>query len=683
MVKNNFILAGFKLVLFLIAAFLMSSCGERKLKSLEIEEINNDQIFGITEFIDTDQNNSLQENDNLFQVEELSDSSLALVTTSTKSNIHSHLDLGISLRSMTYSGSMMGSDSKSGMGVTFLSKYPLSDDYYRLRTYAGRAFELSGHGRGVACDGIKSDIIPKAGAWYKYEVQVQVKEDQTQISAAIWDASKDRNTAEILVCQDKSSSRLKEGTIGVWAHGAGKKHWSDFNLAFNPFFDSDKDDEDEVIEPAPTPPKVPVKIVSAKSSSDDGNVASNSIDGNLASRWSAYGKGQTLDLMFDRVGSIDGLRIAIYKGDGQRNSFQLARIREDGSIDQMKSFESSGTSDGFLEYAFSIKDAAGVRFIGQGNTRNLWNSVSEAEVIHGTVNEQEPPQSTPAPTPNPEPTPNPMPTDDLPQLAGRPGSSNTGLNEKDCPEIKTRSLKVVSGLTLTSADRGKTYSYLQINGAVKVKADAYDVVLKCSRINTGTYHAISVDKNDRGADRFKMYNLEISGPKSSGVYGSDFSIFNSEVSDTGSDGIKPFYNVIIQGNWFHHLGYLSTAHADAVQMVVGKNVTIRGNFIDNSNNSGYKSATTAMIQTNNGPVDNVLIEKNYIFGSGNFAVHVNNKYATYKDKSGKTNYGGPTNTRILNNHFLGEFKYGEITTRDVGAGFKRQGNIDENGKLMD
>ena len=88
-------------------------------------------------WLDTGAKNSMMEDDSLFKTYDVG-GQIAFGTTSTLSDIHSHFvdaDYNATV-GFVFTGRMRMNNSRSGIGVTFLSDYPNSDSYYRLRRYS-------------------------------------------------------------------------------------------------------------------------------------------------------------------------------------------------------------------------------------------------------------------------------------------------------------------------------------------------------------------------------------------------------------------------------------------------------------------------------------------------------------------------------------------------------------------
>src|SRR5436309_772177 len=71
-------------------------------------------------------------------------------------------------------------------------------------------------------------------------------------------------------------------------------------------------------QPSPRPLAAAVtslSVLSVTASGNDGNVPQNTLDNNLATRWSAYGDGQWIRYDLGALTAIDGVNIAWYLGD--------------------------------------------------------------------------------------------------------------------------------------------------------------------------------------------------------------------------------------------------------------------------------------------------------------------------------------------------------------------------------
>jgi len=182
-------------------------------------------------WLDTGAGNSMEEDDGLFQVFDLSGEKV-LGTTSSEPNIHSHY-LGIEtdgLSSYEFSGRLMRTTTNGSIGVTFFSQYPTTDAYYRLRIIGTDSFQLSAHGTTVQGDSIDTGVIATPNVWYEFAIAVEDSGTQTEIRAKVWQ----EGTAEPLNWQiiafDDSPDRLTAGKVGVWSYLAGGRYWDDLTV---------------------------------------------------------------------------------------------------------------------------------------------------------------------------------------------------------------------------------------------------------------------------------------------------------------------------------------------------------------------------------------------------------------------------------------------------------------------
>ena len=192
------------------------------------------------DWVDTGANNSLAIDNSLFKVFDLN-GEMVFGTTSTLTNIHSHYDPAIcdATVGFVFTGRMRMSDSDGGIGVTFLSDYPNSDIYYRLRHYSGNDFHISPHGTTVAGDA-DSGVIPTANIWYLYRIEVIDTGSRTEIKANVWAEGSGEPSGWQIDAYDDSLTRLTAGTIGIWSMGEGSKYWDDLAV--------------ELLEPVNRPP---------------------------------------------------------------------------------------------------------------------------------------------------------------------------------------------------------------------------------------------------------------------------------------------------------------------------------------------------------------------------------------------------------------------------------------------
>ena len=161
--------------------------------------------------------------------------------------------------------------------------------------------------------------------------------------------------------------------------------------------------------PTPTPtPGSPTSYVEitpgaagVSASATDGNLPGNTVDGNLGTRWSANGDGQWIRYDLGATRLVARATIAFYSGNTRRASFDL-QASNDGATwtNVLTGASSSGTTTQEELFEFTDVNARYVRYLGHGNSANLWNSLTEVSLFT-------PSSGTPAPTPTPTATPTP------------------------------------------------------------------------------------------------------------------------------------------------------------------------------------------------------------------------------------------------------------------------------------
>lgn len=131
-------------------------------------------------------------------------------------------------------------------------------------------------------------------------------------------------------------------------------------------------------DPELTPEPQVLSVVAVKASLDDGNIASNAIDANPETRWSAFGKEQWIQFELDSIYEVTSLDMHWYSGDS-RNAYFDVEVSLDGELWQTLF---SGESDGaHTSIPLGQVDAQFIRILCYGNTLNEWNSIVDVEFI--------------------------------------------------------------------------------------------------------------------------------------------------------------------------------------------------------------------------------------------------------------------------------------------------------------
>jgi len=127
---------------------------------------------------------------------------------------------------------------------------------------------------------------------------------------------------------------------------------------------------------------LPVSSVLA-SSYEDPNIPENSIDGDFNTRWSAEGDSQWIQYDLGSIQTVSKLHIVWYNGDARTNTFDIEISSDSVNWNQIYSGISSGTTNSFEVFDFTPETTRYVRYIGHGNSINLWNSIVEVEIYQG------------------------------------------------------------------------------------------------------------------------------------------------------------------------------------------------------------------------------------------------------------------------------------------------------------
>jgi hypothetical protein len=128
--------------------------------------------------------------------------------------------------------------------------------------------------------------------------------------------------------------------------------------------------------------KLALMATTVTASAHDGNLPANSVDGNLATRWSAQGDGQWIQYDLQAQKMVSLVKLAWHNGGSRKSRFEI-QVSNDGKVfTTVFSGTSSGTTAAAETYDFTDVPARFVRVLGHGNSANLWNSITETQV-HG------------------------------------------------------------------------------------------------------------------------------------------------------------------------------------------------------------------------------------------------------------------------------------------------------------
>lgn len=180
-------------------------------------------------WVDTASGHSLVVDDSLFDVVQVGGNHV-LHTGSDDLDIHSHLSAsGSSWSNFELRGRMAVDQPDSSIGVTTYSGYHGTDTYYRLGRTAGGSIRLEGR-PALSCSGTDSGLVPSAGEWIRFELDVIDNGSNNRVRAKVWRQGSTEPANPQIDCVDSSGGRPTQGTFGVWASGPGQKYWDDFEV---------------------------------------------------------------------------------------------------------------------------------------------------------------------------------------------------------------------------------------------------------------------------------------------------------------------------------------------------------------------------------------------------------------------------------------------------------------------
>ena len=126
--------------------------------------------------------------------------------------------------------------------------------------------------------------------------------------------------------------------------------------------------------------------VAVDASGDDGNVAANTVDGDLSTRWSDEGDGVWIRYDLGAAETVGAVGIAWHNGDQRRATFEVQTSTDNRAWTTVVSRRSSsGTTKQFENYDFADRTARYLRIVGYGNTVNDWTSITEVDIRGGNT----------------------------------------------------------------------------------------------------------------------------------------------------------------------------------------------------------------------------------------------------------------------------------------------------------
>ncbi len=140
-------------------------------------------------------------------------------------------------------------------------------------------------------------------------------------------------------------------------------------------------------------PEVLAPTAVEASAAEAGNGPENTLDGNLATRWSAQGDGAWIQYDLGGTKELSEVRIAWYSGDKRTSTFDLQASVDGQAWETVFSGASSGTTADFEPYALANPVGRFVRIVGHGNSVSDWNSITEVQILGLAATAPPPPQN--------------------------------------------------------------------------------------------------------------------------------------------------------------------------------------------------------------------------------------------------------------------------------------------------
>jgi hypothetical protein len=149
-----------------------------------------------------------------------------------------------------YTGRMMLTDSRGGIGVMYLGRPNGREDrsYSLRRCGKGDTLYVSGGGKSAKWAGRSdSELSPEAGVWYRFRIQATTADPRTHIRAKVWKSRSPEPDEWQIDCSDAGTERNVRGSVGVWGCSEGRKYFDD--LLVRPIAVQSEEDAMDVFTP--------------------------------------------------------------------------------------------------------------------------------------------------------------------------------------------------------------------------------------------------------------------------------------------------------------------------------------------------------------------------------------------------------------------------------------------------
>jgi hypothetical protein len=122
----------------------------------------------------------------------------------------------------------------------------------------------------------------------------------------------------------------------------------------------------------------------------DGNAPGNTLDDDLATRWSHLGKGSWIQYDLGAPRPLEGAAVAWHQGAARTNAFSLSVSADGATFTPVFTGRSSGTTTAAETYRFPARTARFLRVTVDGNSLNDWASIAEARACEQALTDEGP-----------------------------------------------------------------------------------------------------------------------------------------------------------------------------------------------------------------------------------------------------------------------------------------------------
>lgn len=131
---------------------------------------------------------------------------------------------------------------------------------------------------------------------------------------------------------------------------------------------------------------IPASAVTASADDGNGNVAANTVDGSLLTRWSASGDGQWIRYDLGGTKTVAYIRLAPYNGSLRVFTFDVQRSSDGVSWSTVAAGLKTALNNDLQTFDFTDVSTRYVRLVGHMNSVSSWNAYTEVEVwLAGTT----------------------------------------------------------------------------------------------------------------------------------------------------------------------------------------------------------------------------------------------------------------------------------------------------------